>query len=92
MATIECRPTEGGKSKFRVRVRLKGARVATATFTRRTDAVKWAQSTESAIREGRYFKASAAKRYLLNEAIDRYEREVLPRKPRGAKLQKRQLA
>jgi len=63
MATIECRATESGKNKFRVRVRLKGARVATATFRRRTDAVKWGQATESAIREGRYFKTSASKRY-----------------------------
>ena len=92
MATIECRTTDGGKNKFRVRVRLKGARVATATFKRRTDAVKWAQSTESAIREGRYFKTSASKRYTLSDAIDRYEREILPRKPLTAGFQRRQLA
>jgi len=41
MATIENRSTENGKNTFRVRIRLKGARVATATFHRRTDAVKW---------------------------------------------------
>jgi integrase len=93
MASIENRTTDNGKKNtFRARVRLKGARVATASFHRRTDAVKWAQSTESAIPEGRYFKTSASKRYLLNDAIDRYEREILPQKPRGAKLQKRQLA
>ena len=92
MATIECRTTERGKKRFRVRVRLKGDRVATATFRRRTDAANWAQSTESAIREGRYFKTTASKRYLMNDAIDRYEREILPQKPRGAKLQKHQLA
>ncbi len=92
MATIESRTTQKGKDTFRVRVRLKSARVATASFRRRTDAVKWAQSTEAAIREGRYFRTSASKRYLLSDAIDRYEREILPQKPRGAKLQKRQLA
>ncbi len=92
MATIECRTTESGKKRFRVRVRLKGDRVESATFRRRTDAVNWAQATESAIREGRYFKSSLSKRYLLSDAIDRYELEILPRKPRGAKLQKHQLA
>jgi len=92
MATIEKRGTENGKNTFRARIRLKGARDETASFSRLTDAKKWAQSTESAIREGRYFKTSASRRHTLGEAIDRYVCEIFPRKPRTASTQKIQLA
>jgi integrase len=92
MPTIERRAIGDGTTSYRVRVRLKGAPTASATFARKTDATKWAQSTEAAIREGRYFRSAAAKRCSLDETIDRYLREVLPRKPRNAKLQARQLA
>jgi len=78
MATIEKRGTENGKNTFRARIRLKGARDETASFSRLTDAKKWAQSTESAIREGRYFKTSASRRHTLGEAIDRYVCEIFP--------------
>lgn len=54
------------------RASLKGAPQVSASFARKTDARKWAQDTESAIRDGRYFKASAAHRYTLAETIDRY--------------------
>ena len=93
MPTIETRiaPISGAVT-FRAKVRLKGAPPECASFKRKTDAVKWAQSTEVAIREGRYFKTAAAKRCTLAEAIDRYVREILPRKPRTAKFQARQLA
>jgi integrase len=92
IATIEKRGTENGKNTFRARIRLKGARDETASFSRLTDAKKWAQSTESAIREGRYFKTSASRRHTLGEAIDRYVCEIFPRKPRTASTQKIQLA
>ncbi len=92
MATIENRIAPNGALTYRAKVRLKGAPAAYATFARKTDAKKWAQATEAAIREGRYFKTAAAKRCTLAETIDRYAREILPRKPRTAKFQARQLA
>jgi len=92
MPTIETRIAPNGAVTYRAKVRLKGAPVAYATFARKTDAKKWAQATEAAIREGRYFKTAAAKRCTLAETIDRYAREILPRKPRTAKFQARQLA
>ena len=46
---------------------------------------RWAQSTEAAIREGRYFKTQEARRHTVAEMIDRYVREVLPDKPRNAR-------
>lgn len=64
MATINKKQDQDGKDRFQVIVRLKGFPTQTATFTRITDAKKWAQNTESAIREGRHFKTSKAKNTL----------------------------
>jgi hypothetical protein len=50
---------------------------------RKTDAKRWAQDTQSAIRKNRYFKSAPGNRCTLAEAIDRYAREVLPRKPKA---------
>ena len=67
MANIEKRISNDGKTSYRVKVRLKGFPSQSATFERLTDAKKWAQQTESAIREGRHFKTSEAKRHTLTE-------------------------
>ena len=63
MASIQERITQDGKKAYRVQVRLRGFPAETATFPRLTDARKWAQSTEAAMREGRYFKTSESKRH-----------------------------
>ncbi len=91
MATVIKRPDSQGRNHFLVRVRLKGYPPQTATFERLTDARKWAQSTESAIREGRHFKTVEAKRHTLADLIERYTRDVLPKK-RDGKRQATQLA
>ena len=83
MAAIESRTDSKGKTTYRVKVRLKGHPVQTATFARKTDARRWAQDTESAIREGRHFKTTEAKRRTLAELLDRYTRDVLPGKKDG---------
>uniref|UniRef100_E6PLH1 Tyr recombinase domain-containing protein n=1 Tax=mine drainage metagenome TaxID=410659 RepID=E6PLH1_9ZZZZ len=77
MANIEKRTTEQGTT-YRVKVRLKGHPTQSATFERLTDARRWEQLTEAAIREGRHFAGSAAKRTTLAEAIERFKREKLP--------------
>lgn len=78
MAAIEKRTTQDGNTTYRVKIRLKGYPVQTASFERLTDAKKWAASTESAIREGRHFKTAESKRHTFADAIDRYERDILP--------------
>lgn len=83
MASIEKRQDENGKAAYRVKIRLKGFPHETATFTRKTDADKWAAATETAMREGRFFKTYEAKRHTLGEAIDRYVKDVLPTKPKS---------
>jgi len=88
LATIEKRLSDDGANNYRVKVRLKGYPVQTATFARITDAKKWAQDTESAIRDGRHFKTSQAKRHTLAELIDRYLRDFLPNKTNNKKMVK----
>ena len=80
MANIEKRFKRNGSVVYRVKVRLKGNPSQSATFERITDAKKWVQDVESAIRKGRHFKATEAKRHTLGEMIDRYLRDVLPHK------------
>ncbi len=78
MASINKHTDQNGNTSFRVRVRLKGYPIQTASFNRLTDAKKWASSTESAIREGRHFKTSEAKRHTFADAIDKYKSNILP--------------
>lgn len=90
MATIESRPNTAGNNSYRVKIRLKGHPVQYASFSRLTDARRWAQNTESAIREGRHFKTNESKRHTLADAIARYKDEVMPRKA-GSQSQSFQL-
>ena len=86
MANIEERKTPDGKANYRVKVRLKGFPTQTATFHRKTDAKKWAQATETAMREGRYFNTVEAKKHTLADMIDRYLEDVLPQKRKTSQI------
>lgn len=91
MATIQERKSNDGKIMYRVQVRLKGHPTESATFERKTDAKKWAQQTETAIREGRHFKTREAKKHTVADLIDKYIKSVLPTKPKSEETQKVQL-
>lgn len=78
MATIDKRIQDNGKTVFRARVRLRGYPVESATFDRLTDARKWVQQTEAAMREGRHFKTSESRKRILEDLIDKYLKERLP--------------
>ena len=78
MATIRKRRTKDGDLRYQVQVRMRGYRPESASFERLTDARKWEQQTEAAMREGRHFQSSQAKKHTLSEAIKRYQRDVLP--------------
>ena len=78
MATIEKRTTADGTS-YRVKIRLRGQPVQTATFVRLSDAKRWAEQTATAMREGRHFATTEAKRHTLRDAVDRYKAEKLSR-------------
>ena len=91
MAVIDKRETSDGTVTFRVRVRLKGYPVQTASFDGITDAKKWATQTEAAIREGRHFKTVESKKHTVADLIDRYIKHVLPTKGSQAENQRAQL-
>lgn len=89
--TIEKRTTRVNETRWRVKVRLKGARHLSGTFARKTDAKKWGETTAAAIRDGRHFPRAEAKRHTLSESITRYIEKILPRKPKTAPFQRPQL-
>ncbi len=92
MATIQARKNQKGENRYFVQVRLKGYPPQRATFSRKTDARKWAAQTESAIREGRHFKTAEAKKHTLADLIDRYIRDVVPSRPKSNKKRTAQLS
>jgi integrase len=79
MATITKRLTADNKPYYTARIRLKGYPEQIATFQRITDAKKWVQDTESAIREGRHFKTVEAKKHTFADLVDRYIKAELPK-------------
>jgi integrase len=80
------------KTTYNVQIRLRGMAPASATFERKSDARRWAQETEAAIRQGRYFQPSDSRQHTVAELIDKYLSEVLDvdagrrRKKRGRQL------
>lgn len=93
MATIQRREGRDGKVTYRVMVRLRGHAPESATFARRTDAKRWATQTEAAIREGRHFTGTEARRHSVADLVDRYVKDVLPaKKPSTRATQEIQLA
>lgn len=85
MATFSRHTATNGEVTHQVKIRMRGFRSQSATFKRLTDAKRWAQDTESAMRDGRYFKYAESKCHLLSEAIDKYIAEVLSLKPKNAR-------
>jgi len=91
MATIEKRQNQAGDITYRAKIRLKGYPTQSATFLRRTEAKQWVQHTESAIREGRYFKVIESRKHTLAQAIERYSQTTLLSKTGGQTAQRRHL-
>ena len=91
MASIKARKHKDGKIHFHVQIRMKGYPHQNASFLRKTDADRWIQQTEAAMREGRHFKTTEAKKHSLAQLIDRYIEDVLPTKKKSESRQKAQL-
>lgn len=68
---------------YRAQVRVKGRPSESATFPNRKEAQRWAASIESAIREGKHFPGSRARRTGFDALVTRYRETMLGRlKPR----------
>jgi len=91
MASIKELPDKDGKTRYHVQIRIKGFPPQYGSFKRKTDADRWIQQTESAIREGRHFKTTESKKHTLGDLIDRYVRDILPTKKKVGEKQKTQL-
>jgi integrase len=59
---------------------MRGKPEATASFERLTDARIWAQQIETEMRDGRYIKTAEAQKHTVSDLVERYIRDVLPRK------------
>jgi len=82
MASIRTRTNAKGDKRYTAEVRLMGQR-ETATFSRITDAKKWAKEIESKIEQGRYFPSAESRNHSFGDMIDRYIEEILPTKPKA---------
>ena len=80
MAQIRERTRKNGKKSFLVRIRMRGKPEAAASFDRLTDARIWAQQIETEMRDGRYIKTAEAQKHTVSDLVERYIRDVLPRK------------
>lgn len=83
MGTIREYPREDGSISYHAEVRLRGHPSQRETFRTRSQAKKWIQDTESAIRDGRHFKTAEAKRHTVGELIDRFITQWLPKNPKS---------
>ena len=82
MPSVQRRVSPNGKVSYRAMVRLKGHKPKTATFLKRADAIAWGQETETRSRQSKYFpdRLIESEKYVLDDLLDRYKSEVLPRK------------
>lgn len=81
MAVIEERKGRDGKKTFRVKVRIRGYRPLTSTFSRKRDAEDWAQRQESDIRRSLKFDDHKASTTTLSETIALYKVSMARLKP-----------
>lgn len=78
MASIQKRPGP----RYRVQVRLKGV-YRSATLPTLDQARRWATQTEHRLYEQQHFPGPESARYTVRDLLERYQREVLPRKRPG---------
>ena len=86
MGTIEERISNNdGNITYRAKVRIKGAPAQSATFSRKTDAKRWIQKTETDIREGRHLRQAKSQRNTVSDVIERYLSILQQDNPKRAK-------
>jgi len=82
MGAIREYPRTDGSTTYHAEVRLRGHPKQRESFRTKSQAKKWIQDTESAIRDGRHFKTAEAKRHTLGELIDRFISQWLSKYPK----------
>jgi integrase len=85
MASIIPRKNAAGEvTGWQAKIRKKGFPPVSKTFIRRADAEAWSKDQEVAMQRGLWRDTSEAEATTLGEALERYAREVTPRK-KGAR-------
>lgn len=74
-----------------MKIRRKGYPLVSRTFDTKAQGERWAQDVEIEMDGGTYVDRSEAERTTLHEALERYEREVTPKK-KGARQEKSRIA
>lgn len=87
MGSIRELTGKDGVNSYHAEVRLRGHPIQRATFRTKSLAKKWVQDTESAIRDGRHFRTSEAKRHTVAEMVDRFIAQWLTKYPDREKKQ-----
>lgn len=85
MGSIREITKKSGERSFHAEVRLKGFPPQRASFRTKSQAKKWIQDTESAIRDGRYRTYVDARKYTVNDLIDRFISQYLSKNPKHLK-------
>ena len=75
-------------TSYRVQIRRRGFPPVTATFERKTDAVKWAQKNEADMDRLRYFPQHEADRHTLADLVDRQLESVRMDRPHDYERQR----
>jgi hypothetical protein len=87
MATINTHTSNTGQPTYRVRIRMKGQPIQTASFHTLKDAQRWAKMREDEMLAGRHFPEKR-QQYTLSELISRYYDDVYVHK--SPKTQRRE--
>ena len=78
MPTIRKRIGVDGKISYHVQIRKRGYPTQTNTFSKLADAERWATDIESEMQRSVFVSRTEAEKTLVSQALDRYEKEVLP--------------
>lgn len=76
MATVQQR----SNGRWQAKIRRQGYPDQSRTFAKKADAEAWARKVESELERGVWRDTAEAERTTLAQALERYEREVTPRK------------
>lgn len=84
MGTITERKGKNGKT-YKVQIRRKGHGNQTESFRTKAMAERWMRLTEADLDAGRFVDQRLAKQTTLEEALERYEQEITPKKDSAEK-------
>jgi len=79
MPTISVHHAKDGSITYRVRIRMKGKPLQSASFPTRQDAQRWAKLREAEMLTQRHFPEKRVE-HTFADLLERYEQDVLPRK------------